>query len=340
MSSLPVKYCRASLGRIEVSIPYRLDWIQAIKTVPGRFWDAGKKIWSLPDTEDNRRLLTGLFREEVQNQDYIRTLKTELRLRKYSFRTQKSYLYYMKDLLLFAGKTAEDMENDDIKHYLEYLSVEKNAASSTLNCAMNAFRFYYGEILHKAFIFDVKRAKRGKLLPTVFSKDEIKRILNAPLNLKHRLLLSLTYSSGLRVSETSRLRVSDIDFDRNVLCVKKAKGSKDRTTLLSEKLKPGIQRYLLVYRPQYWLFEGQEKGKSIAVRTIQRVFEMALEKAGILKEAGIHSLRHSFATHLLESGTDLRFIQELLGHESSKTTEIYTHVSTKYTRTIKSPLDD
>lgn len=186
----------------------------------------------------------------------------------------------------------------------------------------------------------IHRPKRAKLLPNVLSKEEIKLILNAHSNIKHKMMLSLIYSCGLRCGELLALRPVHIDSKRNIVLLKNAKGNKDRIVPLSPKILDMLRQYYKVCKPTTYLFEGQTAGMSYDSRSLQLVLKQALQKAGITKPATLHWLRHSYATHLLESGTDLRYIQELLGHSCSKTTEIYTHVSTKSIQQIKSLFDD
>jgi integrase/recombinase XerD len=186
----------------------------------------------------------------------------------------------------------------------------------------------------------IHRPKRSKVLPNVLSKEEIKLILNAHSNIKHKMMLSLIYSCGLRRSELINLKPQDIDSKRNIVLLKNAKGKKDRITPLSPIILEMLRNYYNGYKPKTWLFEGQIVGEQYSEQSLQSVLKQALQKAGITKPVTLHWLRHSYATHLLESGTDLRYIQELLGHSSSKTTEIYTHVSTKSIQQIKSPFDD
>jgi integrase/recombinase XerD len=185
----------------------------------------------------------------------------------------------------------------------------------------------------------VHRPKREKLLPNVLSKEEIKLILNAHSNIKHKAMLSLIYSCGLRRSELLNLKPSDIDSKRNIIIVRQAKGKKDRIAPLSLKIIEMLREYFILYKPSIYLFEGQTKGTAYDERSLQKVLKQAIEKVGIKKPVTLHWLRHSYATHLLENGTDLRYIQEILGHSSSKTTEIYTHVSTKSIQKITSPFD-
>ena len=186
----------------------------------------------------------------------------------------------------------------------------------------------------------IHRPKRAKVLPNVLSKEEIKLILNAHSNIKHKSMLSMIYSCGLRRSELLNLKFSDIDSKRNIVLLKNAKGKKDRITPLSPMILTMLREYYIAYKPKTWLFEGQAPGQPYSEKSLQSILKQALQKTGITKPVTLNWLRHSYATHLLESGTDLRYIQELLGHNSSKTTEIYTHVSTKSLQQIKSPFDD
>ena len=192
--------------------------------------------------------------------------------------------------------------------------------------------------MKRDFIFEIKRPKKDRKLPVVLSKEEVKKTLDATSNIKHKAILMLMYSGGLRV-EIIRLRPEDIDANRKLIYIRASKGRKDRYILLSDVALQTLREYWKKEKPQKWLFPGWNKEKHITSRTVQKIFQNACRKAGINKNVSVHSLRHSFATHLLESGINLRYIQELLGHKSSKTTEIYTHVSTKDLRAIKSPLD-
>lgn len=181
--------------------------------------------------------------------------------------------------------------------------------------------------------------QQDKKLPVILNRDEVTKILSVPSNIKHKAILMLIYSAGLRVGEVIKLKLEDIDSQRKLIHIMDAKGRKDRYTLLSDAALETLRAYCKEYRPSKWLFPGQDKDRHITTRTVEKIFSNACREAGILKEVSVHSLRHSFATHLLESGVDLRYIQEILGHKSSKTTEIYTHVSTKDMSRIKSPLD-
>lgn len=267
-------------------------------------------------------------------------LRRELVTRKYSYKTVKGYLYYNRDFLSFLKKAAHDVTDSDIKDYLLHLAEERQSATATLNQAINALKFYYGTMLKKKFLYEIKRPRKDKILPEVLSKEEVSRIINGTANIKHKAILMTIYSSGLRLGETARLEQAHLDRDRMLIFVKGAKGRKDRYTLLSPKALELIDLYIKRYEPRKWLFEGAKAGRYLSRRSIEKVFEQARDRAGIKKDVSVHDLRHSFATHLLEGGTDLRYIQELLGHASSKTTEIYTHVSTKSLGRIRSPLDN
>ncbi len=303
-------------NKIIIRIPYNQDLINKVKSIPRREWNPQGKYWEVPYSEDLITKLKSLFGENlvVDPYFYLIPLQKELSIRKYSRRTIKSYIRINRDFLLFSGKRPEEIENKDVKEYLYYAVNQKKVAASTLNVIINALRFYYGEILKKRFAYEIKRPKKDKKLPIVLSQEEVSRILSSVTNLKHRLILMLMYSAGLRVGEVVKLKIEDIDVKRRLIRVRGGKGRKDRYTILSE----------------------------VALKTFKEyaeIFERARNKAGIKKDATVHSLRHSFATHLLENGVDLRCIQELLGHKHSKTTEIYTHVSTKNLSKIRSPLD-
>lgn len=266
-------------------------------------------------------------------------LRRELVSRKYSYKTIKAYIYFNKDFLNFLGKRLPDINDDDIKNYLLHLAENKQSATSTLNQAINALKFYYGEVLKRKFVYEIKRPRKDKKLPVILSQEEITKILSSVDNIKHKAILMLIYSAGLRVGEVVKLKPEDIDSKRMLIHIKGSKGRKDRYTILSETALEILREYWREYKPRKWLFEGARPGRYLSIRTVEKILEHACEKANIRKDVSVHTLRHSFATHLLEGGTDLRYIQELLGHKDSKTTEIYTHVSIKSIGKIKSPLD-
>jgi len=344
-------------GRVLVRFPYNPAYIAKIKTIKGYRWHPEGKCWIFPKSCDVINGLLNIFKDKnvwidpslkrVVGQTFrfakrysFEDLRREMVSRKYSPKTIKAYIHYNDDFLKFTSKTPKNIAERDIKDYLFHLVEDKKVATSTLNSAINALKFYYGNILKEKFPYEIKRPRKDKKLPVVLSKEEVARILSNVDNIKHKAILMLVYSAGLRVSEVVKLKSKDIDSERKLVFVKGAKGRKDRYSILSNVALDTLRQYYKEYKPKKWLFEGEIKERHITIRTAQRIFENACGKANIKKEVGIHSLRHSFATHLLESGVDLRFIQELLGHKSSKTTEIYTHVSNKFLGSITSPLDN
>jgi integrase/recombinase XerD len=263
-----------------------------------------------------------------------------LRLKNYSLSTINTYTrHFEKFIAYFKGEEISELSKDQVMDYL-FVEIQKDFSAAYQNQLVNSIKFYYEKVLgrQKEF-YNLPRAKKPQKLPTVLSEEEIKILLDQPENLKHKCILYLIYSAGLRISEAVNMKVADIDSKRNLILIRGAKGKKDRTTLLSQKLLEMLRHYYKLFKPKEYLFEG-ETGGQYSVTTIQKIFNKALKTSGIRKKATVHSLRHSFATHLLERGTDLRYIQELLGHESSKTTEIYTHVTMKAKDKIVSPLDN
>lgn len=329
-------------NKVIIRVPYNQELIRKIKTISGRRWNPNEKYWEVPYDENLISRLQTLFEENISIDPnfYLTSLQKKLTIRKYSRRTIKSYIRYNRAFLLFTGKNPEEVSNVDIKKYLYYMVERKKILVSTLNIIINALKFYYGNILKKKFIYEVKRPKKDKKLPVILSKEEVKKILDVTINIKHKTVLMLLYSGGLRVGEIVKLKPEDIDANRKLIHIRASKGRKDRFTLLSEVVYKTLREYWKREKPKKWLFPSLDKEKHITTRTVQKIFQNVCQKAGIKKEVTVYSLRHSFATHLLESGIDLRCIQELLGHKSSKTTEIYTHVSTRDLGAIKSPLDD
>jgi len=208
-----------------------------------------------------------------------------------------------------------------------------------LNSRINAIKFYFEQVLHrKRMFFDIPRPKRPLSLPKVLNKRELKKIFESTDNLKHKVMLRLCYGMGLRVSEVVNVKIEHIDSIRMSVLIAMGKGKKDRYVPLPDSILEELREYYKVYKPKIWLFEGQH-GSQYSIRSVQSVFKKAMENAGVHKTIGIHGLRHSYATHLLEGGADIRFIQELLGHNSIKTTQIYTQVSDRSKARVKSPLD-
>lgn len=277
-------------------------------------------------------------RTTTLERDSVYNLERELKIRGFSPKTIKSYLAYNRLFLEFAQKGPMEITNNDIRAYLESIK-DEGCANSTLNVALNALKFYYKGILKRGFFFDIKGAKKTEYLPTVLSKQEIEKMLLETKNLKHHFLVSLMYSAGLRVSETVSLRMRDFDLDRKLIMVRKGKGQKDRCTLLSEKLIPIIEKQISLKKSGDYLFTGADGKNHLTAMSAEKVVKKAADSALISKKVSCHTLRHSFATHLLEAGTSIRYIQELLGHAKLETTQIYTKVANNNLQTIKSPLD-
>ena len=332
--------------RIAVYFEKNTELIARIKTFEDARWSPNNKYWHLPDTEANRlHFKLPLAHTLVPNTEgiaSIETFKRYLLSKRYSPNTINTYSEALKSFLTFCNtKAVKDITNEDVILYNNDYILKHNLSSSYQNQIVNAIKLYFKTVREINLELDkIHRPKREKLLPNVLSKEEIKAILEAHSNLKHKAMLSLIYSCGLRRSELLDLKLSNIDSKRNIVFIKQSKGKKDRITPLSPKILELLREYYKIYKPKNYLFEGQEAGSIYSEQSLQHVLKQALVKVNIKKPVTLHWLRHSYATHLLESGTDLRYIQELLGHNSSKTTEIYTHVSTKSLQQIKSPFDD
>jgi integrase/recombinase XerD len=279
----------------------------------------------------------------ISHGSLFEVLTQEMQLRNYSPRTIKVYTSCIRAFAKhIAPKHPRDAESSEVKNYLLHLLTEKKFSASTVNQVFNALRFLYVDLYQKPYIIGkLPRPQKEQKLPDILNDEEVLNIFRAVGNLKHRTMLMLTYASGLRVSEIVKLQVEDIDSRRRLIHVRGAKGKKDRYTVFPESIIGLLNQYWKTYNLGHsgWLFPGASPGQHLSTRSIQAVFGRAVEKSGINKPVSMHTLRHSFATHLLEQGTDLRYIQELLGHQSSKTTEIYTHVSKRSLEKIKSPLD-
>lgn len=269
----------------------------------------------------------------------LASLAQELIIRGFSKRTIKSYLSQNQRFLDWLGKSAKEASSQDIKNYLLYIKAQ-GQSNTSINQTISALKFYYSQILKRKLFFNIKRPKRENFLPMVLTRAEVIKIINCASNLKHKLLLSLLYGSGLRVSEVVKIKISHLDLASASLLVKDSKGAKDRYTLLSAISIKFLNIYLAkLPAGQNYLFAGQSGQGRLSQRSAQKIFEHALAKAGLKKQASCHSLRHSFATHLLEKGVDIRHIQKLLGHQNIKTTEKYTHLARDFWQGISSPLD-
>jgi integrase/recombinase XerD len=238
-------------------------------------------------------------------------------------------------------KPLNELTKAQYQKYLLFLIEKKRLSSSTLNVHINGYKFYCEKVLQRdKEFYDIAYSRQATKLPTVYSVTEVKAIFKATTSLKYRTLFKLVYATGLRLSEVAHLKLTDLDRVRRLITIRGGKGKKDRIVMLTDKLETAINEYLTQHKPKTYLFDEPETGEPLAIRTIQRVYSGTVRFANIYKIGGIHTLRHSFATHLLEAGTDIRYIQQLLGHESILTTMRYTHVTADKISTLKSPLDD
>ena len=284
------------------------------------------------------------------NLDWYRNTKKDIRkcpevfllkleTKQYAFNTAKTYIsMFEKFINHFIDKEIMDVNDFDISHYLQIL-VKEERSNSYINQMLNSIKFYYEVVMGMPNRFyEIDRPIKKEILPKVISKKEVKDMINNTNNIKHRCVVSLLYSAGLRRSELINLKLTDIDSNRMVITVSQSKGNKDRITLLSETVLKDLREYYLEWKPKVYLFEGQSGGQYSA-QSVLKIVKDSAKKSKIMKKVTPHVLRHSFATHLLEAGTDLRYIQVLLGHSSTKTTEIYTRVAVNGIKTIKNPLD-
>ena len=270
---------------------------------------------------------------------FLDKLAEELKLRNYSRQTSKNYIAAVSCYLERLNREPAAGDAPEIRNHQLYLKEQRGQSPRTVNLSTAAIQFFYLELLKLPLdASSLPRMKTGRSLPEVYSEAEVEKILSAEQNSKHRLMLMIAYGCGLRLSELRYLKREDIYIDRDLIKVRQGKGKKDRTVMLDPAMKGEIVQYMKGYQSKVFLFEGYTPGTPLTKTTISKVYHHACQKAGIACRGGIHTLRHSFATHLLEHGTDLRYIQELLGHSSSKTTEIYTHVSAKVISKIRSPI--
>lgn len=280
----------------------------------------------------------------AENLEALQRFMDQLKLKAYSASTLRTYRNEFLQLLqLLKKKRADDLSTEDLRRYFLYCHDKLKISENGLHSRINAIKFYYEQVLgREKFFWEIPRPKKAEKLPNVLGEKDIVRLFNALKNVKHRAILFTAYSAGLRVSETVSLRLQDIDSDRMQLKIVGAKGKKDRYVTLSPALLLFLRNYHkeMEPRPKNYLFERQVPGQPYSARSAQKVFQRAKEFAKISKNISFHGLRHSFATHLLENGTDIRFIKDILGHSSLQTTERYTHVSKEKIIQIKSPLDD
>ena len=331
-----IPYCRWNAEEHHWAIPFSEKFIAEIKQIAKQY-----NLNFIYKESQKSKIKPRTSRHDIKNfrvcpAEYIAKLN-ELR---YSKNTIDTYKHMFEEFINhFPDTEIYDITDEMIIDFLRYLVKERNISGSYQNQSINAIKFYFERVLggHRK-IYSIDRPRKEKILPEVLSEEEIIKILNATENLKHKAILMTIYSAGLRISELVNLKIKDIDSERMQIRVAQAKGKKDRYTLLGEKTLEILRKYVSEYKPKNWLFEGM-KGEQYSTSSIQANLKIAVDKVGIKKRVTVHTLRHSFATHLLEAGTDIRYIQSLLGHSSGKTTEIYTHITTKGFEQIKSPLD-
>jgi len=354
------------------SFPFNRNIYSLFSSIKNSTWDSFEKAWiideaacplenflahfkdkaefifqekNLESVEYKKSLLRPIhFLEPLDElkKEAIQTFIRYLNSKRYSSNTIKVYSDSLSTFFrYFSMKDITVISNDDLIYFNNNYILKNNFSSSFQNQVVNAVKLYFSAIQHKKMDVElIHRPRREKVLPNVLSKEEIKAILDAHVNIKHKMMLCLIYSCGLRCGELLALQPVHIDSKRNIILLKCAKGKKDRIVPLSPLILKMLREYYKIYKPKIYLFEGSILGEPYSEKSLQSVLKQAIKKVGIAKPVTLHWLRHSYATHLLESGTDLRYIQELLGHSSSKTTEIYTHVSTKSIQQIKSPFDD
>jgi integrase/recombinase XerD len=299
---------------------------------------------STPVKATTSQSLTTVWKLSKENLTALEKFIEQLKLKAYSASTIKTYRNEFLQLLrLLKKKCVNELTTDDLKRYMVYAMEKEGISENTAHSRLNALKFYFEQVLKREkFFWEIPRPKKPLILPKLLNEEELRKLFNSLANKKHKAMLFTAYSAGLRVSEIVNLKIQDIDSKRMQILIEKAKGKKDRYVNLSPVLLDILRKYIATYRsrPKFFLFESEQTGRAYPARTVQQIFANAKNKAGIRKQIGIHSLRHSFATHLLDKGTDIRYIKELLGHFDIKTTERYLHVSRQKLINIISPLDD
>ncbi len=359
---------------------HQRDWIQKIKNIHGRVWQPEQKCWLLPyvkatfyQLRDEIKLSNIIFKfkieakipdvyiERLDAKEKIKDLALPLKfqelreahqnaifdtvklltLSRYSYSTINAYRKILVNLFYtYKYIQPTEIKPDHVSSYLFEKIKKHRISASSQNQIINAYKVFAEKILKrpKEFI-EIPRPRKARKLPGILSANEVVRLINSPTNLKHKLILLLTYSAGLRVSEVVNILCSSLQVDRRVIHIKDGKGRKDRYVVLADSVLPYLKKYQEEYKPQRWLFEGLY-GERYSPRSVQNVFARALKKSKINSHATMHTLRHSYATHCLENGHNLKSVQEALGHNSLKTTELYLHLTSEALRRLKSPLDE
>ena len=350
---------------IRLLFNYDVELIEKVRKVEGSRWSDSMKSWNLPYNRRSMDILTAFrqetgilmpgldglqrnFREDTEvqslsegNERAISFFRKYLETRRYSKRTVRAYVEAIRTLLeYFGGREAASITRDDIILFNEGFILKHGYSWSYQNQIISSVKLFYHAVMRRDYgEMDVDRPRKGRELPDIFLVSEVEKLLGSVRNLKHKAALALIYACGLRRSELIGLKIADIDSKRKMLKVRAGKGNRDRLVPLPERMILLLRTYYKVYRPAVWLFEGLTPGLPYSETSLREAFKLAMKNAGITKKLTLHSLRHSYATHLLENGVDLRYIQVLLGHKSSKTTEIYTHVTARSLESIQSPFE-
>jgi integrase/recombinase XerD len=351
---------QANAKRIKVFIPYQsFDFRKEVKNLNSSFWHPEQKLWSVVNTKENLESLKRIFgnrytlehgkepapvkRREIPENllNALFELEKKLTLKAYSPSTIETYknmlsVFFSK----FMNYDFTQITKEQIEGFLYQLIVEHNISESYQNQLINAIKAYYEHVLGlPREYYEIERPKKSLKIPNVLSEEEVFRIIQNPENLKHKAILSTIYGGGLRISEAINLRIGDINSKDGYIFIKGAKGKKDRKTVLSEYLLNILRKYYIRYKPSYWLFEGQS-GEKYSTASIAKIFRKAVKETNSNPWATVHTLRHSFATHCIQNGVNMRHIQNMLGHNSPKTTELYTKTIEINNKKIKSPLDN
>ncbi|HAM11367.1 MAG TPA: hypothetical protein DDY34_18630 [Bacteroidales bacterium] len=358
---------------IRLPIPYSTEWVDELRSYRGSRYNGASREWSLPwskltcdsladyfsrqgvEVDVKKEIVDEALRlerkrigDDVRDRtpgrkalDGLDSLTMYLDENRYSTRTREAYLSMMDFFFrYFSDKDPMEISNSEMSRFIYEFIIKLGYSASYQNQMISAIKTYYSMMGENALNIEVPgRPRRTRSLPKTFSKEEVVRILNSSGNIKHKLLLWIIYSCGLRRSEVTNIKLKDIDRNRSIIHIREGKGMVDRIVPVSEKVWHKVDEYLAGYSPREYLFEGQTGGR-YSSESVYRVFKSALVKAGIRKDVGVHSLRHSYATHLHENGLDIKYIQELLGHKSTRTTEIYTHVSRRNLIAVRSPIED
>jgi site-specific recombinase XerD len=348
--------------RIEITLHkgFTSKELNVVRSLPDRRYDAGRRIWVAPKANAAITTLKEAFGstgvlvvgesgpsaaiDPDAADNVMERVQDALTLRRYSPRTRKVYLGHLRRFLEWCGNGVPRLPEDPVgrtEAYIIELILERKISRSYQNQVVSAVRFLCESVLGEPTLaLKIPRPRKESRLPSVLSQEEVARLLQKPRNSKQRAILMLLYSAGLRVGEVVRLKPSDLDVERGVIRVRRGKGAKDRYTLLARRAGEAVSIYRNAYPTGKWLFPGERRDRHLTARSVQRMVKNAAEAAEIEKNVTAHTLRHSFATHLLEGGTNLRIIQELLGHQSARTTQIYTHVARSTIEAVRSPLDD